>query len=286
VGTKIVLMGAGGKIGLRITRNIKNLPEYDASYVEIAPQGIESLKDLGVSVTPEGEALPNAEIVVLALPDRLIGTISQQLVPKLQPGTMLIGLDPAAAYAGVMPIRNDLTYFLTHPCHPPLFNDDVELEQRTDWFGGVHAPQHIVCALHSGPEADYQKGESIAKAMFRPIIESHRITVEQMAILEPALVETLSFSLLIAIGEAYEKVVSEMGVPKEAARAFLTGHLRTQLAQVLGLAEFPYSDGAKIAIQRAQKLIFQPNWKETIFNLDAVRRSVREITDSLAAPMK
>lgn len=282
---KVALMGAGGKMGMRTTNNLKDRPEYEVVYVEVSPQGIENLKGVGVEVTPEDEALKDADAVILALPDKLIGRISHQIVPKMKPGAMLVGLDPAAAYAEVMPIREDLTYFVTHPCHPPLFNDDLDANKRTDWFGGVHAGQHIVCALHHGPEEDYAKGEALAKAMYSndeaPILGSHRITVEQMAILEPALVETFSAALISAIREAYEKVVNEMGVPKEAAWEFLMGHLRTELAILFDYAGFPFSDGAKLAVEKAQTRIFKDNWKEDIFNIQAIQHSVKEITDSL-----
>jgi len=283
--TKIALMGAGGKMGMRISNNIKDLAGYDIAYVEVSDAGIANLKGIGLDVTPEDEAVPQADIVVLALPDKLIGKISDAIVPKMKAGAMIVGLDPAAAYAEVMPVRDDLTYFVTHPCHPPLFNDDLDEKKRNDWFGGVYAGQHIVCALYHGPDADYAKGEELAKDMYgndiAPILGSHRITVEQMAILEPALVETFSAALISAIREAYEKVVNEMGVPKEAAWEFLMGHLRTELAILFDFAGFPFSDGAKLAVEKAQTRIFKDNWKEEIFNISAIQRSVKEITDSL-----
>lgn len=282
---KVALMGAGGKMGMRITNNIKDKPEYDVTYIEVSDPGIANLKGIGVEVTPEDEALKDADAVILALPDKLIGKISEAILPKMKTGAMIVGLDPAAAYAEVMPIREDITYFVTHPCHPPLFNDDVDEKKRTDWFGGVYAGQHIVCALHHGPEADYAKGEALAKTMYgnaeAPILGSHRITVEQMAILEPALVETFTAALISAMREAYEKVVNEMGVPKEAAWEFLMGHLRTELAILFDFAGFPFSDGAKLAVEKAQTRIFKDNWKEEIFNIAAIQHSVKEITDSL-----
>lgn len=33
---------------------------------------------------------------------------------------MLVGLDAAAPYAGDLPKSDDLTYFVVHPCHPPV----------------------------------------------------------------------------------------------------------------------------------------------------------------------
>lgn len=274
---KIALMGAGGKMGCRLTDNIRDDPKYQVSYVEVSPPGIENLAQRGITPTPQAEALANADVVILALPDRLIGKITHEIIPTLKPGTMVMGLDPAAAYAEVMPIRDDLTYFVTHPCHPPLFGDEVTEEARLDWFGGIKAKQHIVCALHHGPEEAYAKGEMIARDIYKPVMESYRITVEQMAILEPALVETFSATVITAIKQAYDKAV-EMGVPAEAAWAFLSGHARIEFAIVFGLTGFDFSDGAKLAIAQAYDKIFKPDWLDNIMNLDALKESVAQIT--------
>ena len=282
---RVVLMGAGGKMGCRITDNMRHRPGYEMIYVEISEPGLANLAKRGLAATPEAEALARADVVVLALPDRLIGKISHAIIPTLRPGVMVLGIDPAAAYAEVMPIRSDLTYFVTHPCHPPLFNDDIEEAKRKDWFGGVHARQHILCALHSGPETDYVKGEQLAIDMFSndecPVIKAHRITVEQMAILEPALVETFAAAMVVSIKELRDEVVDRMGVPAEACDAMLMGHLRTELAIVFGFAGFYFSDGAVLAIRKAQERLFVPDWRERVLALDAIRTSVKEITDSL-----
>ena len=90
----------------------------------------------GIETTPLQDALDRAEAVVLAVPDRLIGKITRDVVPKLKPGTIVVGLDPAAAYAEIMPKRGDITYFVAHPCHPPLFSDSAPASADTDWFGG------------------------------------------------------------------------------------------------------------------------------------------------------
>jgi hypothetical protein len=279
---KVALMGAGGKLGCRITDNIKDMAEYDIAYIEISEQGIANLAKRSVSPTPQDEALAGAEVVILALPDRIIGKVTQQIVPTLNPGTMLLGLDPAAAYAEVMPIRDNLSYFVSHPCHPPLFETQEKMPfSENDWFGGDFNPQHIVCALHHGPEADYARGEKIAIDMYSPVIKSHRITVEQMAILEPALVETFSATLIQTMWEMMNKVI-EMGVPEEAARAFLFGHIRIELAIIFGFAGFPFSDGAKLAIEKARPRIFQPGWQENVMNIENIQQSVREITDHVS----
>src|SRR5215216_2489816 len=128
-------MGAGGKMGCRLTDNLRKHPEkYQMHYVEISEAGIANLAQRGLKPTPQAEALAYADAVILALPDRLIGRIASEIVSTLKPGTMIISLDPAATYAEVMPIRSDLSYFVSHPCHPPLFNDEVTDEARNDWF--------------------------------------------------------------------------------------------------------------------------------------------------------
>jgi hypothetical protein len=274
--TTIALMGAGGKMGCRITRNVKDHPDYKVHYVEISHQGKANLAELGVSTTPQAEALAQADVILLAVPDALIGRICDTIVPELKSGTMVIGLDPAAGYAGVLPPRDDITYFIAHPCHPPLFNDETDPEAMTDWFGGIKAKQSVVCALHQGPEADYAKGEAIAKAIYAPILRAHRVTTEQMAILEPALVETLAATCISIMREGLDEVVS-MGVPKEAAWDFMMGHIRIEFAILFDEAGVPFSDGAKLAIQQARPQIFRDDWKQ-VLSLANLQRSVKNIT--------
>jgi D-apionate oxidoisomerase len=277
--SQIAVMGAGGKMGCRLIDNLINHPEkYNLHYVEISPAGIENLARRGLHPTPQAEALDLADTVILALPDKLIGKISHEIVPKLRTGTMLISLDPAASYAGVIPLRQDLSYFVSHPCHPPLFGDETTAVARSDWFGGENAKQNIVSALHHGSEDDYAKGDAIACDMYAPVIANYRVTVEQMAILEPALVETICATMITALREAYDEAV-KLGVPKEAAWAFLSGHLRVEVAIIFGLAGFPFSDAAQMAVKSAYSKIFQPDWKEKIMNMDALKRSVAELTN-------
>ncbi len=275
--THIALLGAGGKMGCRITDNLKNNPAYQVDYIEISESGLAHLAARGLHATPQDEALARAEAVILALPDRVIGSVTHAIVPQLKSGTMIVGLDPAASYAGAIAIREDLIYFVTHPCHPPMFHDEVTDTARSDWFGGVHAKHHIVCALDHGPEESYALGEQIARAIYAPVMKSFRITVEQMAILEPALAETFTATVITAIKQAYDETV-KLGVPPEAAWEFLSGHARIEFAIIFGFSGFPFSDGAQMAIASAYEKIFKPDWKEQIMDLAAIKQSVREIT--------
>ena len=279
--TTIALMGAGGKMGMRITRNLKDNPDYATLYVEVSEAGKASLAELGLPVTPQDEAMKQADVVILAVPDALIGKICSDIVPKFRSGTMVMGLDPAAGYAGVLPKREDITYFISHPCHPPMFGEETDLEAQRDWFGGVKAKQNIICSLHQGPEEDYAKGEAIARTIFAPVMRAHRLTTEQMAILEPALVETLALTCITIMREGMEEVI-RMGLPEQAVRDFLFGHIRTAAAIVFDFAGAPVSDGAKLAASQAKKEIFQPDWKK-VLEIESIKKSVKAITHATSA---
>ena len=191
---------------------------------------------------------------------------------------MLILLDPAAAHADVLADREDITYFLTHPCHPSFFTAETGMDNDDpDWFGGQGRDvQDIICALHQGPEDDYVRGETIARDLYAPVRTAHRVSTEQMAILEPALVETLLGTCLTVLREGYERVV-EMGVPEDAAREMLFGHLRIEFGVIFGFTDFPLSDGAQQAIEEAKVELFKPDWKDRVFDLDNIEKSTKDI---------
>jgi len=267
-------------MGCRLTANLKDHANYEVDYVEVSEEGRDRLVDLEVKVATQDEALAQADVVILAIPDRAIKTVASDVVPKLKPGTMVFGLDPAAAHAGVMPDRPDITYFVAHPCHPPLFGDTAPAGPETDWFGGRDRSQSVVCALHQGPEEHYAVGEKLAAVIFAPILRMHRITVAQMALLEPAVVESTCICCVMVMRIALDRAV-EMGVPREAAWDFVLGHIRTELAIVFGFAEFPFSDGAKKAVQQNMEKLFRDDW-ENVLDPNAIRRSVRDITHAFA----
>lgn len=268
--TTIALIGAGGKMGCRITDNLVRSP-YSVFYVEISGSGISNLADRGITPTPQEDAVPKADAVILAVPDTLIGKVSGSVVPLMKAGAMLILLDPAAAYLDQLPVRRDVTYFVSHPCHPPVFNDEDQ-DARRDFFGGIKAKQAIVCALVQGPEADYDRGEGIAKQMFAPVMRSHRITLEQMAMLEPTMAETVSSMLATIMREAMDEAVRR-GVPAEAAKDFMLGHVNIQLAIVFGEAGNPFSDACLVAIEYGKRYMLKEGWKK-LFEPELVREQI------------
>ena len=274
---KIALIGAGGKMGLRLATNLKET-KYEVSHVEISPEGQDRFKqETGLSCVPREQAITAADAVILAVPDRLIGKVLAEFITELKPGTAIIMLDAAAPHAGTLPHRSDITYFVAHPCHPPLFNNETEPNAQKDYFGGIAAKQHIICALAQGPEEHYHLCEQIARSFYRPVMRSHRCTVEQMAILEPALSESVGATFAKVLKDATDEA-ARRGVPYQAAEDFLLGHLTILLAVAFGVQpNGKLSDGCMQAIKEAEPVIFKEDWLNNIFDPKAVKASVVSI---------
>ena len=277
--TKIALLGAGGKMGLRILDNLARIDDYAVTCVEVSEAGRGRLAERGATVAPQAEALADAEVVIFAVPDKLIGSIASEVVPAIRSGAMVIVLDAAAPYAGLLPDRADISYIVTHPCHPSAFNWEPDLNDHRDRFGGVAARQDAICALMQGPEADYERGAAIVREIFAPVVNVHRVTMEQAFMLEPVVAETTGATCIVIVKEAMDEAVRR-GVPPEAARAFILGHLQIELAIVFGDIDSPFSDGAKKAIEEAKTALFRDDWKR-IFDEDEMARSAASITGRL-----
>ncbi len=279
---QLALIGAGGKMGCRIADHLRHHPAYALRYVECSAPGLANLAERGLQATPQPEAIRDADVVLLAVPDKLLGIIAREVVPQLKTGAMVVTLDPAAAHAGELPVRPDISYFVTHPCHPSVFDYEPDPEARADFFGGIKARHPIVCALMQGPEAHYVLGEQLARDFFAPVTRAHRITVEQMALLEPAMAETVGIALVQALREALEEVV-QRGVPRAAAEDFLYGHIKVPLGIAFERVKFPFSDGAKLIAEYGRQRVLQPGWKR-VFEPESVREQVRTIVSGRLPP--
>ncbi len=274
----ITLVGAGGKMGCRLTDNFLKCPQYTLNYLEVSPAGIQKLAQRSIVVAKQEDAIPDADVVILAVPDTAIGSISAEIIPLMKPGALVLTLDPAAPLDGKVCHRDDLGYVIAHPCHPSIFNWEPKEESFRDFYGGITAKQSIVVALMHGSEAHYALGERISQDMYQPIKDTHRITLDQMAILEPAMVETLAQTCMEVVKEGYDKIV-DLGVPEAAARDFVLGHLRIQIAVLFKEVNGTFSDAAYKISKRAKPMLFKEDWQR-IFDLEEIRRQVRDITES------
>jgi len=279
---QLTLFGAGGKMGCRVIDHLAGNPGYVLTCIENGERGLANLAERGQKPTSPDQALANADVVILALPDRVLGAVAREVVPKLKPGTLVMSLDPAAAHAGEIPTRLDTGCFVSHPCHPDVFDHFQTAAEIHDFFGGTHARQAIVCALMHGTEAHYALGERVARDIYAPVTRSHRITVEQMAILEPAMAETVGICLVMALREALEEAVKR-GVPRAAAEDFMYGHVKVELGIAFSRVNFPFSDGAKLIADFGRQHLLKPDWKK-LFEPESVREQVRTIVSGQLPP--
>ena len=81
---------------------------------------------------------------------------------------------------------------------------------------------------------------------------------------------------MFAMREALEEAVKR-GVPEEAARDFLLGHIHVDIGILFGFLDAQVSEGAKLAARRGMKRLLRPDWKD-VFKPESVLEQVRAIT--------
>ena len=271
----ITLIGAGGKMGCRLTDNFLK-SNHQVHHLEVSPKGLENLRARGVAVANQTDAVPQSDVVILAVPDVAIGAVAREVVPLMKAHALLMTLDPAAPLDDQLPRRSDIGCVIAHPCHPSVFNWEPTEKGFRDFYGGISARQSIVVALMWGAESYYELGLEISTAMYAPVSRAHRVTLEQMAMLEPALVETLAQTCMEVVKEGHDRLITA-GVPKDAVRDFVLGHLRIQIAVLFGEVNGTFSDAAYKISKRAKPVLFKEGWQK-IFELADIREQVRDIT--------
>jgi hypothetical protein len=256
----IAVIGAGGKMGMRVSNNLAKT-DHTVFYSEASPAGQDRVREAGREITETDKAIENADVVILAVPDVVLGKVSETVVPAMKTGSIVLTLDPAAAYAGLLARREDIHYAVAHPCHPSVFLERTTPEEWADTFGGIAAPQEVVAALEEGSDEVRAIAETVIATMYAPVIKVHWVTVKQLAVLEPTLVETIACMVGDFLKEALEETVNGVGVPREAARAMLYGH--TWIALTNGLrGSNPFSDACHIAMDYGRESIVRDDWKK------------------------
>ena len=261
-------------MGSRITDNLL-VTDHEVLYVEVSDNGQQLLHSKGLAVTSQQEAVQQADAVILAVPDAAIEAVAREIVADMQTNALLMLLDPAAAYLEKIPKRGDVALFVAHPCHPPIFNDETTPEAKRDYFGGVAAKQAIVCALVQGTEEHYAVGEYLGRIIYAPVMRSHRLTLEQMATLEPAMAETIGATVALLLSEAMGEAVNK-GVPQAAARDFMLGHLNILLAVSFGVAGNPLSDACLVAVEFGKEHLLKDDWQQ-LLTAESVREQIEKM---------
>jgi hypothetical protein len=255
----IAVVGAGGKMGMRVSNNLAT-SEHTVYYSESSPAGQERTRGAGRTVTDTATAVAGADVVILAVPDIALAPVSAEVVPQMLPGSVVLTLDPAAAYANLLHHRNDLEYAVAHPCHPSVFLQRRTEAELNDTFGGIAAPQEVVAALESDNLGKRAVAEEVIRLMYAPVVDVHWVTVKQLAYLEPTLVETVACMVGDLLREALHETVHTVGVPEPAARAMLLGHVQVALANTLK-GDNPFSDACLIAMDYGREKIIKDDWK-------------------------
>ena len=274
----VTILGAGGNMGRRITGPLVGNPEYELRLVEPGSRGRELIEAQGLTVVDQATGLAGADVVVFAVPDKIVPAVAAEVVPLLESGTSILFLDPAAVAADRVLKRDDIQCFVMHPTHPPLYSllGETDPQARRDYWGGGLATQAIVFAVAWGDDLHATQAETLSRDMFAPVSAVHRITVDQMALLEPALSETLTNGCLAVIREGKERVVAA-GVPEAAAMDFLMGHLQIGIALIFEQLDWKLSEGAQMALDQSRTMLFKDDWFR-IFEPDSVMKSLKQIT--------
>ena len=261
----IAVIGAGGKMGMRVSDNLQR-SNHNVFYSENSPAGQQRTTDAGRTVTDTAAAVADADVVILAVPDVALGPVSAEVVPQLKTGTVVLTLDPAAAYANLLFQRDDVEYAVAHPCHPSVFLQRKTEAELNDTFGGIAAPQEVVAALESGNQDKIKIAEAVIREMYAPVVDVHWVTVKQLAYLEPTLVEVVACMIGDLLNDALQETINTVGVPEAAAKAMLLGHVQVALANGLR-GDNPFSDACLIAMDYGREKIIKDDWK-SIFNDD------------------
>lgn len=255
----VAVIGAAGKMGMRVSNNL-DLTDATVYYCEASEAGQQRIADLGRTVSTVDEAVPSADVVILAVPDVVLGKVSQQVVPMMQAGAVLLTLDPAAAYAGLLATRDDVHQACAHPCHPSVFLERTTVEQYGDTFGGIAADQDVVAAFEGDDDEAKARTEAVVRAIYAPVIDVHWVTVKQLAQLEPTLVETTACMIGQFLKDSMDHAIEEVGIPEDAVKAIFFGHIGIALTNALRGSN-PFSEACHLAMDYGREAIIKEDWK-------------------------
>ncbi|MGM1029317.1 MAG: phosphogluconate dehydrogenase C-terminal domain-containing protein [Actinomycetota bacterium] len=255
----VAVIGAAGKMGMRVSNNL-DLTDATVYYCEASEAGQQRIADLGRSVSTVDQAVPDADVVILAVPDVVLGKVSEQIVPMMQAGAVLLTLDPAAAYAGLLATRDDVHQACAHPCHPSVFLERTTVEEYGDTFGGIAADQDAVAAFEGDDDAAKARTEDVIRAIYAPVIDVHWVTIKQLAQLEPTLVETTACMIGQFLKDSMDHAIEEVGIPEDAVKAIFFGHIGIALTNALRGSN-PFSEACHLAMDYGREAIIKDDWK-------------------------
>lgn len=262
--TKITIIGGGGTMGMRISRNLLKFPDkYQLLINELSPKGIEKVQSLGLEVRPAEEIIPLGDFVIMGVPDSVLKKLAPVVIKQLSPGATFVILDPASAVAGEIGMRDDCNFAICHPCHPSFFIDQPTPEARADHYGGEGGFQDVVMSKLNGSDEAFERCRRVCEDMLGPTKHSYVMTPREMAFLEPTLVEVMGATFLYAMAETLEEAVRR-GVDRDAAISFMAGHIHNLTANFLGFLGpgAKVSDACLVAMDVGRRLVLREDWRQ------------------------
>src|SRR3712207_9193207 len=94
--TQVALLGAGGNMGRRITRSLRDSSQYKLRLIEPSERGRTLIEQAGLRTLRQAEGLSGAAVVIFAVPDKIVSNVAAEVIPKIDPGNSVLFLDPAA----------------------------------------------------------------------------------------------------------------------------------------------------------------------------------------------
>lgn len=264
---KVAVIGAGGKMGQRVSANLEKKVGWKTYFCENGEKGIKTVEELGRKVTPTDEIISEVDVAVLAVPDIALGPVTADVAPKMKPGAMILTLDPAAAYANLLTVREDLAYAVAHPTHPSLFLERTSKEEWADTFGGVAAAQYSMAALQQGNESDKKLATEVIETIYAPVIKVHWVSLHDLAVLEPTLAETIGCMLGQFCRDALDYCVEVTDMTTEQVEAMFFGHMWIALTNGLRGSN-PFSDACLLAMDYGRNTIIKDDWKKVFQDED------------------
>jgi hypothetical protein len=194
------------------------------------------------------------------VPDVALHTITAQIAPLQKPDSVVLTLDPAAAYANQLFMRDDLTYVVCHPCHPSVFLERTTPEEYADTFGGIAAPENVVAGMFTESAKWKPIAEEVISKMFNPVIKVYWASVHDMAVLEPTLNETIGCMIGAFLKEAMDYTVEVTDMDYATVEAMFFGHVYIALTNALRGSN-PFSDACLLAMDYGREAIIKDDWK-------------------------
>ena len=245
---RIALIGAGGKMGMRVSNNLAKTA-HSVAYVENSPAGAQRTIDAGRALTDAAAAVADADIVVFAVPDLALASVTADLVPKMKSGAIALTLDPQPRTRVCSPIVTMSSARSRTRAIPSIFLQRQTPEEWADRSAAspprrTRSPRSVGRPCQAGDRRGDRAGD------LRTIVDVHSVTIS-IAQLEPTLVGPSR-----AVGALLnERCPSHQhhGIPRRQRSVLCTGHARSPSPMDCAATTAGFSTHCLIAIDYRQR---------------------------------